>query len=111
MTIKELNETIAYIEYEKGYNLFVEAREKEDLNLYRQAAEIFDNVSRSYPYTEAEIGAYSNLGICYEELEEWSKAVDAYDMVIRRYEEGEEVGLDAFNFANAHKQYIIANKF
>ena len=111
-TIDELNETIAYLDYEKGYNLFVMARDSnDDLNLYRQAAEIFDTVARGYPYTEAEIGAWSNLGICYEELEEWSKAVEAYDMVIRRYEEGEEVGIDAFNFANAHKQYIVANKF
>ncbi len=111
-TIKELNETIAYLEYEKGYNLFVMARENnDDPNLYRQAAEIFERVAKEYPYTEAEIGSYSNLGVCYEALERWQEAVNAYDMVIRRYEEGEEVGIDAFNFANAHKQYIVANKF
>jgi len=110
-TIKDLKETIAYIEYEKGYNLFVEARESEDKSFYVKAAEIFDSVAVSFPFTEAEIGSYSNLGICYEELEEWSKAVDAYDMVIRRFEEGEQVGLDALTFATAHKQYIVANKF
>jgi len=111
-TIKELNETIAYLDYEKGYNLFVEARENnDDLNLYRQAAAIFEEVAKNYPYTEAEIGAYSNLGMCYEAAEEWQKAVDDYDMVIRRFEEGVDVGKDAFNFANQHKQYIVANKF
>lgn len=111
-TIKELNETIAYLEYEKGYNLFVMARENnDDPNLYRQAAEIFADVASKYPYTEAEIGSYSNLGVCYEALEMWQEAVNAYDMVIRRYEEGEIVGIDAFNFATAHKQYIVAHKF
>lgn len=111
-TISELKESIAFIEYEKGYNLFISARENNnDRNLYQQAAEIFDYVAKNYPYTESEIGAYSNLGICYEELEQWQKAVEAYDMVIRRYEEGEDVGIEAFNFANAHKNYIVANKF
>jgi len=110
-TIDELNETIAYLEYEKGYNIFAAAQEKEDLNLYRQAAEIFARVAKEYPFTEAEIGAYSNLGRCYEELEEWAKAVEAFDMVMRRYEEGEEVAMEAYNFARSHKQYIVANKF
>ncbi len=110
-TISELKETIAYLEYEKGFNIFAEAKEIEDKALYGQAAEIFASVAKNYPYTEAEIGAYSNLGICYEALEKWSEAVDAYDMVIRRYEEGEDVGVDAFNFARTHKQYIVAEKF
>ena len=49
--------------------------------------------------------------MCYEAAEEWKKAVNAYDMVIKRFEEGVDVGKDAFNFANQHKQYIVANKF
>ena len=110
-TLKELKELIAYLEYEKGYVLFAQARENnDDLNLYRQAAEIFESVATEYPYTESEIGAYSNMGMCYEALELWQKAVEAYDMVIQRYEEGMEVGVDAFNFANTHKNYIVADK-
>jgi len=110
-TLKELKELIAYLEYEKGYVLFAQARENnDDLNMYRQAAEIFDRVATEYPYTESEIGAYSNMGMCYEALELWQKAVEAYDMVIQRYEEGMEVGIDAFNFANSHKNYIVADK-
>ena len=110
-TLTDLKETIAYLEYEKGWDLFVQAREKEDLNLYRQAAEIFNTVVTQYPYTESEIGAYSNMGICYEALGEWKKAADAYDQVMKRYEEGATVGLEAYNFARLHKDYIIANRF
>lgn len=111
-TIKELDETIAYLEFEKGYNLFDAAKNNnDDRNLYRQAAEVFEKVAKDFPHTEAEIGAYSNLGMCYEMLEQWAKAVEAYDMVIRRYEEGENVGEEARSFATQHKQYIVANKF
>ena len=67
-------------------------------------------VSREYPYTEAEIGAYSNGGMCYEALEEWQNAVDCYDKVILRFEEGAQVTAEANNFAVAHKNYIVANK-
>ena len=63
-TLKDLKETIAYIEYEKGWNLFSQAQDTKDPNFYRQASEIFQSIVENYPETEAEIGAYSNLGIC-----------------------------------------------
>ena len=110
-TLNDLKETVAYLEYEKGWNLFMQARETEDLNLYRQAAEIFNSVVTQFPNTESEIGAYSNMGICFEALGEWQKAADAYDQVMKRYEEGATVGLEAYNFARLHKDYIIANRF
>ncbi len=109
-TIAELKETIAYIEDDKGWTSFVDARDKEDLNLYRQAAEIFELVISKYPNTESEIGAYSNAGICYEALSDWKKAAEAYDQVMKRYEEGAVVGLEAYNFARLHKDYIVANR-
>jgi len=110
-TITELKESIAYIEYEKAFAVFSSAREmNDDPKLYSQAAEMFLEVAEKYPYTESEIGAYSNAGMCFEEIEEWQRAADAYDQVIKRYEEGAEVALDAFNFARMHKQYIVANK-
>ncbi len=110
-TINDLKETIAYIVYEEGWILFTQAQQAEDDNLYRQAAEIFVKVVSDYPYTESEIGAYSNMGICYEALGEWRKAADAYDQVIRRYEEGVAVGQEALTFATMHKNYIVANRF
>jgi len=109
-TLKDLKETIAYIEYEKGWNLFSQAQDTKDLNLYRQAAEIFKVIVANYPDTEAEIGAYSNLGVCFEALDRWQDAIDAYDKVIQKYEEGADVNEEAFKFARMHKDYIVANR-
>jgi tetratricopeptide (TPR) repeat protein len=111
-TLSELRETIAYLEYEKGFTLFQQAREmNDDPALYRQAIDVFRSVAEKYPFTESEIGSYSNMGYSYEVIGEWQNAVEAFDMVIRRYEEGAEVGQDAFTFARTHKDYIVANKF
>jgi hypothetical protein len=51
------------------------------------------------------------MGICYEALGEWQKAADAYDQVMKRYEEGAAVGQEAYTFARMHKDYIVANRF
>lgn len=109
-TIKELSETVAYIEYEKAFTLFSQAKERSDLNLYRQAAAGFQTVVEKYPGTESETGSYANMGFAYEELGEFQKAVKAYDMVIKKYEQGGAVSVDAFTFARQHKAYIVANK-
>ena len=90
--------------------LFSQAKEKSDLNLYRQAAAGFEVVVQKYPGTESETGSYANMGFCYEELGEFQKAVKAYDMVIKKYEKGEAVSGEAFNFARTHRDYIVANK-
>ncbi len=109
-TIKELSETIAYIEYEKAFTIFSQAKERSDLNLYRQAVEGFRTVVEGYPGTESETGAYANMGFALEELGEFQKAVDAYDQVIKKFEQGGAVSQDAFTFARMHRDYIVANK-
>jgi len=109
-TVKELSETVAYIEYEKAFTLFTQAKERNDLNLYRQSVEGFQNVVSRYPGTESETGSYANMGFALEELGEFQKAVDAYDQVIKKYEQGAGVSQDAFTFARMHRDYIVANK-
>ncbi|MFC1651390.1 tetratricopeptide repeat protein [Candidatus Latescibacterota bacterium] len=109
-TLTDLTETVAYIEFEKGWNLFAQAQEAEDNNLYRQAAEIFKNVYEKYPGTESEIGALSNAGICYEALNMWLDAIEVYDKVIFLYEEGADVSQEALTFSQMHKAYIEANR-
>jgi len=114
-TITELKETIAYVEYEKAYEYFAKAREgKSDpntiLSLYRQAAAGFENVVTKYPGTESETGSLSNMGIAYEELGEWQKAANAFDKVMKKFEASGSVSQEAFTFAKAHKDYIVANK-
>jgi len=109
-TLKDLNETVAYIEYEKGWNIFSQAQDSKDPNHYRQAVSIFEGIGEKYPDTESGIGAFSNMGICYEALGRWQDAIEAYDKVMMIYEEGGEVSDEAFNFARMHKDYIIANR-
>ncbi len=109
-TIRELTETVAYLEYEKAYTLFSQARETNDLNLYRKAAEGFRLVVDNYPDTESETGAYANMGFAYEELGEFNLAVEAYDQVIKKFEGGGAVSQEAFTFARMHRDYIVANK-
>jgi len=109
-TLIDLTETVAYIDYENGWNIFSQAQDTENPDLYKQAVDIFEQVVEEYPNTEAEIGAYSNMGISYEALSRWKDAIDAYDKVIQRYEEGAAVSNEAFNFARMHKDYIVANR-
>jgi len=101
---------LAYIEYEKGWEIFTQAQESENQDLYRQAVSIFGNIVTNYPNTEAEIGALSNMGICYEALSRWQDAIGSYENVIRRYEEGAAVSDEALNFAIMHRDYIVANR-
>ncbi|MFA6471457.1 MAG: M56 family metallopeptidase, partial [Candidatus Latescibacterota bacterium] len=105
----------AYVEYEKAYEPFAKAREgKSDpatiLGWYRQSAAGFEAVVSKYPGTESETGALSNMGIAYEELGEWQKAADAFDKVMKKFESSGTVSQEAFIFAKAHKDYIVANK-
>jgi len=109
-TLLDLKETVAYIEYEKGWDMFSQAQDTENFDLYRQAVAIFEQIVKVYPNTEAEIGAFSNMGISYEALGRWQDAINAYDRVIQRYEEGAAVSDEAFNFARMHKDYIVANR-
>lgn len=109
-TIKELSETVAYIEYEKAFSIFTQAKEKADPNLYRQCAAAFEEIVKKYPGTESETGAYANMGFAYEEVGEFQKAVNAYEQVIKKYEAGAGVSPEAFTFARMHRDYIQANK-
>ncbi len=109
-TILELKETVAYIEYEKGFEIFSQAQDSANLDFYRQAVSIFEQIVSNYSNTESEIGALSNMGICYEALSSWKEAIDAYETVIKRYEEGAVVSDEAFTFAKMHRDYIVANR-
>ena len=108
-TLGDLLETAAYIEYEPALTVFASARETDDPNLYNQAIEVFSAVAEKYPGTQSEIGAISNMGMCYEALYQWQKAIEMYDKIIEKFEAGEAVDTDALNFAQSHKQYIVAN--
>jgi len=70
---------------------------------------MFQEIVDKYPNTESEIGAYSNMGICFEAMSQWRNAIEAYDKIIMKWEEGAEVSDEAATFARMHKDYIVAN--
>ena len=109
-TLKDLMETVAYLDYEKGTEVFSRAQDTNDMALYKEAAGLFLDVVTKYPNTESEIGAWSNMGICYESMSQWQEAIDAYQNVIDKFESGADVSQDAFTFARMHKDYIVANR-
>ena len=105
--VSELREAIAYERYEEGIALMDSAEAAGQNEYYRQAIAVFEDVIAEYPGTESEIGALSNMGVCLEELGRWQDAVGAYDRVIGMFEE-ERATRDAFQFAKAHRDWIVS---
>jgi tetratricopeptide (TPR) repeat protein len=107
--LDELKEALAYQEYEKGLELMDLADSGGGEVDYRRAIEVFTRVREAYPGTESEIGAISNMGVCLESIGRWQDAVDLYDEVIVLYEE-ERATREAFQFAKAHRDWIVSTR-
>jgi len=100
--IKELSEINSHLAY-------MEVMKKFDEGKYDEAAKGFIEIIEKYPGTESEIAARANLGICYENLHEWRKAVETYDELMKMIE-GNPDELDAYRFAKTHKEWIEQNR-
>lgn len=114
--VENLREIIAYREYERAMAVFEEAlslekQGKEDLASakFGEVIPLFKTVVEAYPGTEVEIGALSNLGICYEVLHKWKEAVQAYDQVIGFFQEN-KASEDAYRFAKTHRDWIATSR-
>ncbi len=114
--LRKVREIIAYNEYERamavfseGLSLDKEARGDEAVRKFEEAAPLFTALMEKYPGTEVEVGALSNLGICYEFLRRWQEAVQAYDKVIALYEQ-EKASQEAFQFAKGHRDWIVTSR-
>lgn len=106
--IGELRESLAYDEYARGLALMDSAEAADGSETYyRQAMEVFDAVRQEYPGTESEIGAISNMAVCLEALGQWREAVTLYEQVITMYEE-QKATQEAFQFAKAHRDWIVS---
>jgi len=109
--IGEINDLLAYRLYEKGEKWFLQGQDKEDEKYYHKAIPIFIQVGEEYPETDIAAGGFCNLGACYELLHEWKKAVDTYDLVLKRYSKKTGKAFkDAVGFAEDHKNWIEANR-
>ena len=71
-------------EYGKAITVFLEAQKTEAPAKFAEAVPLFERVVEEFPGTESEIGALSNLGVCYEYLHEWRKAVDVFDRLLSK---------------------------
>lgn len=105
----ELREALAYEDYEQGLALMDSAEAAQDNALFERAVAIFEQVRRQYPGTESELGALSNMGVCLEALGRWRDAVALYDEVIALFE-GRRATREAFQFAKAHRDWIVSTR-
>ena len=104
--LEDLREVVAYQTYADVEAVFVKALEAQDPDQFRQAIKGFEGIVDTYPGTESEIGALSNMGVCYESLGNWKKAVEAYDLVLSRFEGEAAEQVEAYRFARMHKEWI-----
>ncbi len=108
--LDDLNEVVAYTEYAVAEAVFAKALETTDKAKFRQAIDGFTEIAQKYPNTESAVGALSNMGVCYESLGEWKKAVEVYDQVLGRFTEEEGEREEAYRFARMHKEWIVTSR-
>lgn len=104
--LADLKEVVAYVAYAEVEAVFAEALESGDKDKFREAIEGFNEITQKYPGTESEIGALSNMGVCYESLGEWRKAVGVYDRVLNSFDGPDAEQQEAYRFARMHKEWI-----
>jgi tetratricopeptide (TPR) repeat protein len=114
--LKNVQEIIAYGEYEKAIAIFSEglSLEKTDnkaaaVEKFREVVPLFVDLMEKYPGTEVQVGALSNLGICYEFLNQWTDAVQTYDKVIELFE-NQQASQEAYQFAKGHRDWIVTSR-
>lgn len=114
--LQNVREIIAYGEYEQAMVVFAEAlslekdnKKTEALAKFNEVVPLLIGIMEKYPDTEVEVGALSNLGVCYEFQNQWKDAVRTYDRVISLFEE-EKASQEAFQFAKGHRDWIVTSR-
>ena len=102
----DLREVVAYLQYSEIEAVFVAALADQDPEKFRQAIDGFSRIAQEYPGPESEIGALSNMGVSYESLGEWKKAVEVYDKVLSRFADVDAERYEAYRFAKMHKEWV-----
>ena len=107
--IAELEESVAYEFYERGLALMDSADVTKEQRYFEEAIAVFEEVMERYPETESALGSLSNLGVCLEGLNKWQDAVAVYDQIIGLYED-KRASREAFQFAKAHRDWIVSTR-
>ena len=88
--LQDLQEAVAFREYSGAMEAFDRAIEDDDRDLIREVIGPLEAVWRQYPMTSSGLAAKMNVGVCYQQLGEWRKAVDAFSDVIAQGEQGND---------------------
>lgn len=100
--LRELREVKATLEYNEVMKAYAEQR-------YRDAVKGFEQLIVKYPGSYTALASYCNMGMAYESMEDWSKAVTSYDKVL----EGAPAvpgSRDEALFAKQHRDWIATNR-
>ncbi|MEW6754296.1 MAG: tetratricopeptide repeat protein [Candidatus Latescibacterota bacterium] len=100
--LRELREVKAGFEYNEVMKSLAEQR-------YREAVKGFEELITRYPGSYTALASYCNMGMAYESMEDWSKAVGSYDRVL---EGAPQVpgSRDVVLFARQHRDWIAKNR-
>jgi tetratricopeptide (TPR) repeat protein len=107
--LTELREAVAYERYELGIAYMDSAEANGSADYYERAISVFKEVRETYPGTESEVGAISNMGVCLEGLGRWKEAVALYEVVMGMYEE-KRTSQEVFQFAKSHRDWIVTSR-
>lgn len=88
--LQEVQEAVAFREYNGAMEAFNRALAEDDRDLVRQVIGPLEAVWRQYPMTSSGLAAKMNVGVCFQQLGEWQKAVDAFSDVITQGEQGND---------------------
>lgn len=86
--IPELREALSYRQYSQMLDRFEQARAEGGAQNIRAVIEGFEGVWREYPDTAGGIAARVNVGVCYQRLHDWERAVAVFDEILAEGERG-----------------------
>ncbi len=108
--VAETKEVLAFQFHEKAMVVFDQAVQKEnDADLFKKSVDLFKVVEQKYKDTETAAGSLCNMGVCYEYLHEWDKALAIYSDIVNFYTDKKNCQ-QAVIFARDHKRWIEANR-
>jgi tetratricopeptide (TPR) repeat protein len=100
--IAELGEIQASMEYD-------EVMKKFDDKEYEEAIQGFKQVIEKYPNSYTAIAALCNIGMAYENMDQWKKAKEIYDQIIEKGGNDPNYA-DAVDFAKEHRRWIVEKR-
>lgn len=107
LLLDNLSEIRAYQLYSQGEKLFDEEK-------YKDAIAIFLQVREQYPRSDSAVNALVNIGAAYQAMEDFDKAAESYELIIKQYKENAkylaQVGFAEKQLAALREAKVISMK-